>query len=388
MSIVFNDNILNETATALDDKTGVLDGAVWRPYNSVSEALSSSKLIAAYRYVGLTVSILKDGKTTEYWWKSGVADTELIVKVDVLFKATILEIRSWAGELPSSLLYTTDLNQEGNWYYDPLDTTSTDNTGTILVTSDGKVIKRIYEQSINLKWFGAKGNNIADDTNAIQNAINNLKQGGKLVMPYGQYKITSTIILNKYSVEIAGNKSELIYTGTSPYAFDCGKVLSNIFPLANIIGDIAINITNAPIGTTAWGLGCSTSRLDNLTALLGKSDQIGFEIKGDTNGTGSYYNIFTNLRVQGNSSSGQTGVKFSYDASTITRCPNANTFIGGRVGQCFYGWIINGNGNALYNPTVEGTTGTNGTNPVGIAFNFEGGGHKWLYSECSIQRIY
>lgn len=387
MSISFADNILNETAKALDDKTGVLDGGVWRPYNSVSEALGSSKLVAGYRYVGLTICILKDGKPTEYWWKSGIADNQLIIKVQGAFKTTISEIRSFSGELPSTLLYTTDLKQEGNWYYDPLDTTSIDNTGTILKTLDGKRIKRIYEQSINLNWFGAFGNDTIDDSDAIQGAIDNLKPGEKLIIPYGQYRINKTITLNKYSVEIDGNKSELIYTGTAPYAFDCGKVLSNIFPLNNIISDIAINITGADPGTTAWGLGCSTSRLDNLTALLGKDNQVGFEIKGDTNGTGSYYNIFTNLRVQGNSLSGQTGVKFSYNTSTKTRCPNANTFIGGRVGQCFYGWVINGNGNALYNPTVEGTNGPtnpNDPNSAGIVFNFEGGAP----SGCTQNAVY
>lgn len=71
-----------------------------------------------------------------------------------VFKNTIAEIRVLSGTLPSNNFYTTDLGQEGNWYYDASDTTSADNTGTILVTADGKRIKRTYKYNeLNIAWF-------------------------------------------------------------------------------------------------------------------------------------------------------------------------------------------------------------------------------------------
>jgi len=73
----------------------------------------------------------------------------------VIYKRTIAQIRALSGALPNNNFYTTDLGQEGNWYYDASDVVSTDNTGTILVTADGKRVKRVKEEVEELKssWF-------------------------------------------------------------------------------------------------------------------------------------------------------------------------------------------------------------------------------------------
>lgn len=55
--------------------------------------------------------------------------------------ATIAQIRALSGTLPNNYFYTTNIGQEGNWYFDNTDTTTSDNTGTVLVTADGKRIK-------------------------------------------------------------------------------------------------------------------------------------------------------------------------------------------------------------------------------------------------------
>lgn len=82
MAINLNDNIFNRSNKAIEDKEGVLDNStlLWRPFNSISEALNSPKLIPAYRVRGLTVKILKNGVNTEYWFRDGIADGDLIEK--------------------------------------------------------------------------------------------------------------------------------------------------------------------------------------------------------------------------------------------------------------------------------------------------------------------
>lgn len=85
-------------------------------------------------------------------------------------RSTISEIRVMAGDLRNNLFYTTDSGQEGNWYYDATDTTSADNTGTILVTADGKRIKRVFND-LDCRWFGAKYDGIVDDAIGIQKAV-------------------------------------------------------------------------------------------------------------------------------------------------------------------------------------------------------------------------
>ncbi len=113
-------------------------------------------------------------------------------------KNTIAQIRALSGTLTNTIFYTTDIGQEGNWYYDATDTTSADNTGTILVTSDGKRIKRVVQGAVNVLWFGAKGDITTDNTTAFQKACDFItsKNGGSLFIPYGRYKITSTIQVN------------------------------------------------------------------------------------------------------------------------------------------------------------------------------------------------
>jgi len=112
-----------------------------------------------------------------------------------VYKKTIAQIRSLSGTLPTNNFYTTDINQEGDWYYDASDTISADNTGTILVTSDGKRIKRITGSYYSVKWFGAKGDNSTDDTVAIQSTINavDLHGGGTVFIPNGRYIIGGTL---------------------------------------------------------------------------------------------------------------------------------------------------------------------------------------------------
>ncbi len=89
---------------------------------------------------------------------SGQADA-ILENTKKVTKTTISEIRALSGNLPNNDLYTTDLGQEGNWYYDATDTTSSDDTGVVLVTSDGKRIKREFKDNIiQIGWFGSSLN--------------------------------------------------------------------------------------------------------------------------------------------------------------------------------------------------------------------------------------
>jgi parallel beta-helix repeat protein len=56
---------------------------------------------------------------------------------------------------------------------------------------------QLSDRQCNVRFFGAKGDGVTDDTRAIQNAINYLNGlgGGTLVFPTGRYKVTSQITL-------------------------------------------------------------------------------------------------------------------------------------------------------------------------------------------------
>ena len=53
------------------------------------------------------------------------------------------------------------------------------------------------EYYINVKSFGAVGDGVTDDTETIQNAINFAKQGDAVLVPFGSFKTTSTILIDK-----------------------------------------------------------------------------------------------------------------------------------------------------------------------------------------------
>ena len=98
-----------------------------------------------------------------------------------------------------------------------LKTTETDNSGTIIIVSVGGsdyAYELQYSESVNVKWFGAAGDGITDDTTAIQNTINIINgfawEGtisatkisdrnnyrGVVFFPSGKYRITDQLLLN------------------------------------------------------------------------------------------------------------------------------------------------------------------------------------------------
>lgn len=105
---------------------------------------------------------------------------------------TIAAIRAFPGVLPSTYFQTTDIGQEGLWAFDPTDEASSDNTGTILVTAGSRRVKRIFDtKNVNVKWFGAKGDNTTDDHVAIQAACST---GYNVYFPTGRYIIDVIMI--------------------------------------------------------------------------------------------------------------------------------------------------------------------------------------------------
>lgn len=72
----------------------------------------------------------------------------------------------------------------GDFVRDDSDTTSADNGGTIIVSTNGKRWKRQHSYFVSVKWFGAVGDRIADDTQPISNAI---ATGKSVFFPKGNY---------------------------------------------------------------------------------------------------------------------------------------------------------------------------------------------------------
>lgn len=77
---------------------------------------------------------------------------------------------------------------------------------------DNKYYRRILENDqVNVQWFGAKGDEVNDDTEAVQLAVDFLKsiQGGTVFFPKGKYVISNIDFIGKeYSnISIIGNQT-------------------------------------------------------------------------------------------------------------------------------------------------------------------------------------
>lgn len=116
----------------------------------------------------------------------------------------------------------------GDFYWDST-STATDNNGTIIkvtAVTTGRWI-RLYSGAINVKWFGAKGDGVTDDTTTIQEA---LTFGGVLDFVENEvYKITSTLnIVQSGNRIINGNGCKLDFTGTEiAYGFLCTQTANS-----------------------------------------------------------------------------------------------------------------------------------------------------------------
>lgn len=133
---------------------------------------------------------------------------------DVLDEAKPMEnytaLRAYTGSATGVRI--TQAGLAGLFQRDDADTISADNGGTVIVDAAGRRWKRLFTGSVNVLWFGAKGDGATDDTAAIQAAINYCEQtysasfntidsvaGSKtsnwltLYAPAGLYKLTSTL---------------------------------------------------------------------------------------------------------------------------------------------------------------------------------------------------
>lgn len=206
----------------------------------------------------------------------------------------------------------------------------------------------------NAETFGVKFDNKTDDSDALQALLDN---GGVINFPAGKTAlIKKTLVISKNAVIVNGNLCTLNFIGDGA-AIDFSRVNVKNFPVRISILDLSINVVKD--GATGISWKSSYSILRNVSVGLNESNQTGIELCGDVNGSGSYYNVFESCFIQGAAHKGKVndyGWKFTYDKSTPSRCPNANTWIGGRVGQCEIAMNINGNGNVVNHMTVEGST--------------------------------
>ncbi|TMV49909.1 hypothetical protein FE783_10045 [Paenibacillus mesophilus] len=122
-------------------------------------------------------------------WHQAMLGGELVAT------ATLADLRAETAPSAETIYFVTDEGQEGCFRYDPSDSTTTDDNGMTVVSSGGARCKRIlFGDEINVKWFGAKGDGITDDSAAVQTAVGySARRGAVLVWPAGEYVTTASV---------------------------------------------------------------------------------------------------------------------------------------------------------------------------------------------------
>lgn len=181
--------------------------------------ISRRKLLASLGMAGATIASMGvlNGTVSPAFADSADKKTKVkdLMSMNFVVSTTIAELRAMSSPDADTLYYVADLGQEGVFHYDPSDTASADNTGTILVSSSGARFKRMYDGVVHVNWFGAKGDGTTDDTQAII-AADNVADGG-LVMLTKPYKYS--LSGHKFKSQFIGNGSLTNYTGVYAQTF-------------------------------------------------------------------------------------------------------------------------------------------------------------------------
>lgn len=141
--------------------------------------------------------------------------------ISLIGSGNYADIRAYSGPGNKILCYGRENALDGaygEFILDPLDTTTADNSGTVLVDSLNRRWKRKMNDTINVKWF-AKGDGASDDTALVKTAITECaKDGLQLIWPAGTYLISRIKVSGDNYVYnwVAEGKVVLKSTATTP----------------------------------------------------------------------------------------------------------------------------------------------------------------------------
>lgn len=139
---------------------------------------------------------------------SAIGRVETIAQLKAL--ATVTFINGLTVEV---LGYFAAGDGGGGMFWWDSSSVASDNTGTILAPNAGGTgrWKRLFSGAYSVKWFGAVGDGITNDTTAIQTTINTALPGETVFFPAGNYLVSSSISIansgQSRGVHLLGNSN-------------------------------------------------------------------------------------------------------------------------------------------------------------------------------------
>jgi hypothetical protein len=230
------------------------------------------------------------------------------------------------------------------------------NGGTVLSATGGGRWIRESSDGLNVLWFGAHGDGVADDTAAIQAAIS-ASSGAPIDLPSGTYLVSGTLsvpptLRNAFHLRGAGAIStQLRFTGKGaalrldPSATPSTDTRRQYWRLENLF----LNGPGAGVAGSI-GLHCNNAFMGQLGHVVIQNFETGLKLDGLglANGAACYYNTGTNVLV----SACGTAVQ-------ITGRASSNTFNGGKAASSVVGVRIDAGStnNTFLGVDIEGNSG-------------------------------
>lgn len=226
--------------------------------------------------------------------------------------------------------------------------------------------------------FGAVGDGSMDDTQALTNAIQYVKdQGGGVVhLPSGRYRTTTALfLLDTVSIQGDGfNASIIEYYGTGQILIDGEKIQSSVYYIDFQISNE--NNLNINVSGIVWNQGLSRSHIRVRYTAKGGDTSDGFVLHGTLNNDGSTPNnnqygclweVYTDaVDVGGGTECNGVALKLN-GANVDGARANAHEITNSKLDGFSTGLYLNGNGNAIRSITV------NKASIAGIHFYGDGG---------------
>jgi Pectate lyase superfamily protein len=152
----------------------------------------------------------------------------------------------------------------------PLNQSLSGSSVTFLQAGTGAVGRNMQDkarESVSVKDFGAVGNNIADDTAAIQAFFNFLSGGGSGIIPAGTYKITSplTLIIAPGGFSIQG-------AGANAAIFAAAATFSSTSPVLSVV------TAGTPAGFSLGGFAVQNAGSSSLTGVRFGNENSGADV--------------------------------------------------------------------------------------------------------------
>jgi hypothetical protein len=237
-----------------------------------------------------------------------------------------LRLANWGtGAIPPQVILKTNYvagDGGGLFRYDASDTTTADNGGTVIVDAASRRWKRQYIGALHSKWFGARGNNSANDTTALQNAIT-AAAGGALEIDPGTY--LTDPLTGVSNCEIYGSTAAACILKHIGIAAADASILAFVSKNNTIVHDLTFDWNNVAFTGTptnvSWTL-CNNAEIYNCSVI--NCGKLGIGINGSSD-----VRIHDNYiaRTTSSSTGVNEGILLTESGGAVTRVWIENNYI-------------------------------------------------------------